>query len=109
MPFVTSRVNGLKVAIPNDARNVIHRFAIAGGGNELVFEPMSRKDFEASRKTETQPLGLGGRDTGEPEPTRENAVVLTNNLVDDEPEAVVTKPKRTTRAAKKAETEEVSF
>ena len=91
MPFVKSRVNGLLVAIPNDARNVIHRFAVHGGGNELVFEPITRKDFNASKASETAPLGLGEPDGPEQAPlatgsTRENAVELTIGVAEDEDE-----------------------
>jgi hypothetical protein len=44
MPQVQSRVNGLIVNIPADARNVVGRFATKGG-NELIFEnlPKSRR------------------------------------------------------------------
>lgn len=119
MPFIKSRVNGLLVAIPNDARNVIHRFAVHGGGNELVFEPIKRKDFDASRSIDSQPLGLGGTDTGPevaPEAdARANAVELTIGVAEDDDEAeveaapvaeptraeAVTKPK-TTRARRPA-------
>lgn len=91
MPFVKSRVNGLRIAIPNDARNVIHRFAIQGGGNELVFDNIKRSDYESSRRSEGAPIGLGSE---APAPTtvnadREDAVELTVGFVeDDEAEAV---------------------
>lgn len=37
MAQIKSRVNGLTIGIPADARGVVSRFATAGG-NELVFE-----------------------------------------------------------------------
>lgn len=39
---VQSRVNGLLINIPTDARNITGRFA-SQGGNELVFAPLSEK------------------------------------------------------------------
>ena len=39
---VQSRVNGLVINIPTDARGIIGRFASVGG-NELVFAPISEK------------------------------------------------------------------
>lgn len=39
---VQSRVNGLLINIPTDARGIIGRFA-SQGGNELVFAPISDK------------------------------------------------------------------
>lgn len=90
MPFVKSRVNGLLVAIPNDARNVVHRFAVHGGGNELVFDPITRKDFDASRSAESAPLGLGSNTTAASAPTMpnlaENAVALSIGVIEDEPD-----------------------
>lgn len=40
--FVTSRVNGLKIAIPADARGVVSRFA-SQGDNRLTFQPGSQQ------------------------------------------------------------------
>lgn len=100
MAHVVSRVNGLKIAIPTDARGVIHRFAISGGGNELVFDPITKSMFNKSKATESAPVQLGG-DTpagGEAEVETE-AVELGTNLVDDEP-----KPK--TRRKRKPAAEE---
>lgn len=104
MPFITSRVNGLKIAIPNDARNVIHRFAISGGGNELVFEPPTRKAYNASKQSDTQVTKISEPD----EPIgsdREDAVQLSVTVAEDE------KPKRTRRPASKKEapSEEVTL
>lgn len=42
---VQSRVNGLLINVPTDARGVIGRFA-SQGGNELVFAPLSDKQKE---------------------------------------------------------------
>lgn len=98
MPHVISRVNGLRVEIPLDARGVIHRFAVAGGGNELVFEPVTRKAFDSSKALDTQPLGLGSRD--DTEVAVEETVVLTENVIDEdegidvEPKVKVRKPRK---------------
>lgn len=50
MPHVKSRRNGLRIGIPVDARGVIHRFAISGGGNELVFDSIGREAKAKSKK-----------------------------------------------------------
>lgn len=102
MPFVKSRVNGLKIAIPNDARGVIHRFAIGGGGNELVFDPQKRKDYEASRALDSKPVTMGGPEAAPDDDDTDTT--LTVNVVDDEEEAP--KPRRRSRAKPKADTEE---
>lgn len=87
MPFVHSRVNGLKIAIPNDAAGVIHRFAIGGGGNELVFEPVKRNDFEKSRASEAKPVELAASGPEEApqqdEVVHADAVTLTLNIADE--------------------------
>lgn len=95
MPFVTSRVNGLKIAIPADARNIVHRFAIGGGGNELVFEPIKRADFERSQAAENRPLAMGTTE-GAQAPTNEPVALTTNIAEEDE------KPKRTRRSRAKS-------
>lgn len=78
MANVVSRVNGLKIHIPSDARGVLHRFAIGGGGNELVFEPITRKAFEDSKSTESKPVSMG---TGSGDSkVRKEAVELTENV-----------------------------
>ena len=82
MPEVISRVNGLRINIPIDARGVIHRFAIGGGGNELVFEPIKRSDFDASKAKEKEPVGFGGKPTEEPMETM--TVTLTENVIEDD-------------------------
>lgn len=93
MPQVVSRVNGLKITIPNDARNVVHRFAIGGGGNELIFEPMKRSDFNKSAQEEAKPVGFGADEATVA--SADGAVELSINLVDDDqPEQ---KPKRARR------------
>lgn len=103
MTQVVSRVNGLKIAIPADARNIVHRFAIAGGGNELVFEPITRKTFDQSKGSEKNPMGLGtGGESESPEVTEQ--VALSENVVDEEPpKKKTTRKPRKTAAAKKAE------
>lgn len=83
MPFVRSRRNGLKIAIPNDARNIVHRFAVSGGGNEFVFEPISRRDYQASAATEAHPVTMGAPDN---EPVAPERVELSVNLADDDDE-----------------------
>lgn len=84
MAFVRSRVNGLKIAIPNDARGIVHRFAIAGGGNELVFDGMSRKDHSASVQADTKPVEMGAGNAAQ-EPTQQPLPQgLTLNLADDD-------------------------
>lgn len=104
MPHIRSRVNGLRIDIPNDARGVIHRFAIGGGGNELVFEPITRKAFEQSAAASKAPVGIGSS-THEAETVAETLpVVLTQNVVDDDDdEAKPPKAKRQGRSAKVAE------
>lgn len=100
MTQVVSRVNGLKIAIPADARNIVHRFAIAGGGNELVFEPITRKTFDQSKGSEKNPMGLGsGSDTEAEDYGVATTVTLSENILEDEDEAP--KPK-TTRKPRKA-------
>lgn len=112
MTQVVSRVNGLKIAIPADARNVVHRFAISGGGNELVFEPLTRKDFNQSKSTENNPMGIG---SGGDEPVEAAQVELYDNLKDDDgqvdptatqevKETPAPKAKKTTRKPRKAAT-----
>lgn len=96
MTQVVSRVNGLKIAIPADARNVIHRFAIAGGGNELVFEPITRKTFDSSKKGDADPLDIMGQGSDSGEVDVAETVELSENVV-DEPEK-----KKTTRKPRKA-------
>lgn len=101
MASITSRVNGLKITIPNDARGVIHRFAIAGGGNELVFEPVRRKDFEQSALTDEKPVSMGGEDkTGEAAKRDPLPEGLSVNVTDDDaPATSKPKPKKRGRKA----------
>lgn len=97
MTQVVSRINGLKIAIPADARNIVHRFAIAGGGNELVFEPITRKAFDASKGSEKNPMGLGsGASADDEDYGVATTVTLSENIVDDEAPKKTRKP----RAAK---------
>jgi hypothetical protein len=53
MPVVQSRVNGIKINIPADARNIVHRFATKGG-NELIFNAKSLKDAGVKSRTQAQ-------------------------------------------------------
>lgn len=95
MTHVRSRVNGLKITIPNDARGVVHRFAIAGGGNELVFEPIKKAAYNKSVKADDKPMAIGGGASEAepaPEPKSEDRVELSLNLADDAP------PKKSRRA-----------
>lgn len=96
MTQVVSRVNGLKIAIPADARNVVHRFAIAGGGNELVFEPLTRKQFDASKGAEAEPMGIGQAESSQPEVAE--TISLSENVVDDEAPAKKTRKPRQAKA-----------
>lgn len=82
MPQVISRVNGLKINIPADARNIVHRFAIGGGGNELVFEPITRKTFDASKQDDQNPVDIGSVTTTEQDEIS-HVVELSENVVDD--------------------------
>ena len=82
MPQVISRVNGLKINIPADARNIVHRFAISGGGNELVFEPLTRKTFDASKQDDQNPMAIGSVTTTEQDEIS-HVVELSENVVDD--------------------------
>lgn len=50
---VQSRVNGLKINIPTDARGVIGRFA-SQGGNELVFAALTEKQ----KTVDTEPVKI---------------------------------------------------
>lgn len=103
MSQVISRVNGLKIAIPADARNVVHRFAIAGGGNELIFEPQTRKAFNQSKGAESQPLGLGtGGSADEGDEVVTSAVEITENVIEDEPEPAAKPNTKPTRKPRKA-------
>lgn len=107
MPQVISRVNGLKINIPADARNVIHRFAISGGGNELVFEPITRKTFDASKKDDQNPVAIGTASANELDDSS-HVVELSENVVDDGDDATSKEPvkaepaKKTTRKPRKA-------
>lgn len=104
MTQVVSRVNGLKIAIPADARNIVHRFAIAGGGNELVFEPITRKTFDQSKGSEKNPMGLGSVASADDEDYGvATTVTLSENIVEDE--APKPKSTRKPRAAKVEEPE----
>lgn len=96
MSQVRSRVNGLIITIPTDARGVIHRFAIGGGGNELVFEPIKKNDYNQSIKMDAKPVAMGGPSEEEdPEvPSETGSVELTLNLADDSPEPEVAKPRK---------------
>lgn len=85
MPHIRSRRNGLKITIPNDARGVIHRFAIAGGGNELVFEPVKKSDYEASTKSDEKPVTMGGEaQADDPEPDESLPDGLSINVEADD-------------------------
>lgn len=83
MPQVISRVNGLKINIPADARNIVHRFAIGGGGNELVFEPLTRKTFDTSKQADQNPMAIGSVTTDEQDEIS-HVVELSENVVDDD-------------------------
>lgn len=89
MPFVKSRVNNLLVAIPNDVRGVMHRFAVSGGGNELVFDPIKKSDFQRSQRQDSEPLTIGGR--AEPKPLER--VALSTNVADDDEPAASAEPR----------------
>lgn len=62
MPSIKSRVNGLEIAIPADAKGVIGRFATAGG-NELVFEKQARQ--AQAQKGKGKVSGKPGSQSGE--------------------------------------------
>jgi len=107
MPHVVSRVNGLKIAVPKDARGVIHRFAIGGGGNELIFNPIKRSQFNVSKAEDVKPVGLDGtKDDDDAVVSADDKVELTTNVVeDDEPPKKKTAKKKTAKkktAKKKA-------
>ena len=88
MTQIRSRVNGLIIKIPSDARGVIHRFAIGGGGNELVFEPIKKSDYAKSLKADDKPIAMGEPDRGsEEDPAVDGemeSVQLTINVADDD-------------------------
>lgn len=103
MAFVRSRRNGLKIAIPPDARGVVHRFAISGGGNEFVFEPIEKKAYEESASTDKVPVQMGSPDKVEvPQAAAGSEVQLSLNVKEDEPEP---EPKRKPR--KKPTTDDI--
>lgn len=82
MPHVMSRRNGLRVGIPVDARGVIHRFAIGGGGNELIFEPIKRSQYNSSKKSEGSHTSIGSS-TGKK--SQEKVETTVQVAEDDEP------------------------
>lgn len=59
---ITSRVNGIKIAVPPNARGVLRRFNTKGD-NELVFESGAtpRTDFGESKK----PVKIGKTEKSE--------------------------------------------
>jgi len=57
MPVIESRVNGLKINIPADARGVVHRFATKGG-NELVFNARSLKQATGGAPAPNKPVTI---------------------------------------------------
>lgn len=55
MPTIKSRVNGLLVSIPADARGILNRFATRGG-NELVFEEIDKRSVVPASKVEVKKI-----------------------------------------------------
>lgn len=84
MASIRSRVNGLRITIPNDARGIVHRFAIMGGGNELVFDAMSKKVHEESTKADSKPVDMGSPADVEANKTEPLPEGLSLNLADDD-------------------------
>lgn len=60
MAVIKSRRNGLKIFIPHDARGVVQRFAVPGGDNQLVFEPIGKGEVNRSKEAEKEPVSLDG-------------------------------------------------
>lgn len=60
MAYVTSRVNGLQIQIPADARGVIPRFSTKGA-NQLVFADQTPEKTDKARKVlaKEKPVSLG--------------------------------------------------
>lgn len=104
MAHIYSRVNGLRIGIPADARNIVHRFAIGGGGNELIFEPLRKSDYDQSKRLEGKPVEMGSiHDTHVPSEGEENQVELSVNVVEDEEvEPKAAKPSRSSGRQRKA-------
>lgn len=108
---VISKRNGLKITMPVDARNVVHRFMIAGGGNELVFEPLTRSKLNESRAAEPSHLAMGGADTDEPEAPKKDGrqrVELTEHVIEDEDEAPAKPAPKKTATKRTAPKKDVS-
>jgi hypothetical protein len=57
MPVIQSRVNGLKINIPADARGVVSRFETKGG-NELVFDARSLKQVTGGAQASSKPVTI---------------------------------------------------
>lgn len=94
MAVARSRRNGLRVFIPTDARGVLYRFAVSGGGNELIFDPIKRRDFDHSAKIDSAPAQLGAPDrqpVQAPDTSGEDlvsgTVALGTNIADDDGES----------------------
>lgn len=99
---VYSKRNGLRVTLPTDAQNVIHRFML-GGDNSLIFKPISRENFEKFKRAEHKTMASGGK-SDDPELEREvnsfyNADVtngVSRNFVEED-EVEDEAPKKTTK------------
>lgn len=101
MAHVVSRVNGLKIAIPSDAKNIVHRFAISGGGNELVFKPISKKQYANSARAEgNQPISFDSISKTQTSVDGVDRVELSVNVVDDEDEPAKKAPAKKTASKK---------
>lgn len=109
MSLITSRRNGLKIAIPSDARGIVHRFAIAGGGNELVFDPIRRSTYsksmaESDEEMELDAGGASARATAAESAQTEKTVELSENVIEDEAPAKKPARRPARRATTKTET-----
>lgn len=106
MSLITSRRNGLKIAIPSDARGIVHRFAIAGGGNELVFDPIRRSAYSKSmaESDEEMELDAGGASARATAAESEKTVELSENVIEDEAPAKKPARRPARRATTKTET-----
>lgn len=120
---MVSRVNGLKIDFPTQSSNVVHRYA--DSQNALIFEPMSRKVYDAAKRNSKSVAVIESdpEDYNKHNPLHVNQNVNGHapvnivddevdygydaqaNIVDDEPEKSAPKkaaPKRASKTSKSA-------
>lgn len=95
--FVESKRNGLKIAIHNEARNVVYRYATRGD-NEVIFVPIRKSSFKRGRASEVDPVHMDDKKLSQ------EYNIIDDEDIEDESKAPTKAAKKSTAAAKRPAT-----